>query len=500
MEEKLKRLKATFAKIKDLQYAQAVLGWDQQTYMPAGSAEGRAEQLATLAELSHSLFVSPEVAGLLEDLTLWGGTLDPESDDACLLQVASRQFKKATRLSKEWVAEYARVTAVAQSVWEQARARNEFELFCPHLERIVALKREYASFYSPYDHIYDPLLDDFEPGLKTSEVQAIFAVLRNEQVALIEAIAQRPQVDSSFLYRKCPEQEQWDFGVDVITRLGFDWKHGRQDRSAHPFTSSLGFGDVRITTRFDPNYLPMALFGSIHECGHALYEQGLAKSLARSPLADGASMAIHESQSRLWENLVGRSRDFWTYFYPRLQEAFPARLETVDLDTFYCGINRVEPSRVRVEADETTYNLHIMLRLELEIGLMEGTINVKSLPEEWNDRVESYLGLAPGSDAEGVLQDIHWSFGGLGYFPTYALGNLVASQLWEQIQKDVPGLDESIRHGEFAPLLGWLRENIHRYGAKYEPQTLVQKVTGSKIDPQPYLRYLRKKFAEIYAL
>ena len=500
MEAKLKRLKEILAKVKDLQYSQAVLGWDQQTNMPSGAAVDRAEQLATLAELSHSLFTSHEVGTLIEDLALLVKDLEPDHEDACLLRVTRRQYMKAVRLSDEWVAEHARVTALAQSVWEKARGKNDFELFRPHLERIIELKRQYSSFYSPYDHVYDPLLDDFEPGLKTSEVQAIFDGLRGEQVNLILAIAGRPQVDSSFLYKKFPEQEQWDFGVEVISRLGYDWKRGRQDRSAHPFTSSLGFNDVRITTRLQKNYLPMALFGTIHECGHALYEHGLAASLTRTPLADGASMAIHESQSRMWENLVGRSRDFWIFFYPRLQEIFPAQLGNVDLDTFYCGINRVEPSLIRVEADEATYNLHIMLRLELEIALMEGSLEVRSLPEAWNDRVESYLGLTPTSDSEGVLQDIHWSMGSLGYFPTYALGNLVASQLWEQIQKDVSGLDECIRSGEFSPLLDWLRENIHRHGAKYEPQTLVQKATGSKIDPQPYLRYLKKKFSEIYAL
>ncbi|NPV76118.1 MAG: carboxypeptidase M32 [Anaerolineae bacterium] len=500
MEAKLKRLKEILAKVKDLQYAQAVLGWDQQTYMPAGGAADRAEQLATLAELSHSLFTSQEVGALLEDIAPLANDLESDHEDACLLRVTRRQFMKATRLSDEWVAEHARVTAVAQSVWEKARELNDFELFRPHLERIIELKRQYSSFFLPYDHVYDPLLDDFEPGLKTSEVQAIFDTLRREQVDLIQAIAARPQVDSSFLHKKFPEQEQWDFGVEVITRLGYDWKRGRQDRSAHPFTSSLGFSDVRITTRFHKNYLPMALFGTIHECGHALYDQGLAASLARTPLADGASMAVHESQSRMWENLVGRSREFWVFFYPRLQEIFPAQLGNVDLDTFYCGINRVEPSLIRVEADEATYNLHIMLRLELEIALMEGSLEVRHLPEAWNDRMEAYLGLVPASDAQGVLQDIHWSFGGLGYFPTYALGNLIASQLWEQIQSDVPDLDEHIRRGEFAPLLGWLRENIHQHGAKYEPQILVQKATGSKIDPQPYLRYLRKKFSEIYAL
>jgi carboxypeptidase Taq len=500
MENKLKRLRQILARVKDLLYTQAVLGWDQQTYMPEGGAADRAEQLATLAEISHNLFTSAEVGSLLEELKPYQDSLEADSDDACLIRVASRQFQKAVRVSEEWVAEHARVTAVAQSVWEKSRAENNFELFRPHLERIVELKQEYSSFFTPYAHIYDPLLDDFEPGLLTKDVQTIFSVLRQEQVKLIQAIAARPQVDSSFLHLNFPEQKQLDFGVEVMNRLGYDWEHGRQDKSVHPFTTSLGFGDVRITTRVDEDYLPMALFGSIHECGHALYEQGVSPALFRTPLADGASMAIHESQSRMWENLVGRSHPFWTFFFPRLQQAFPTQLGNVQLETFYRGINRVQPSTIRVEADEATYNLHIMLRLELEIALLEGSVEVKSLPEAWNERMERYLGITPKLDSDGVLQDVHWSFGGLGYFPTYALGNLIASQIWERIQSDIPEMESQIGSGNFVPLLGWLRENIHQHGAKFEPQELVEKVTGSKITPQPYLKYLKQKYSEIYGL
>jgi carboxypeptidase Taq len=362
------------------------------------------------------------------------------------------------------------------------------------------LRRRYTQLFAPFDHIYDPLLDDFEPGMKTREVQAIFDVVRPQQVALVKAIAAQPPVDDSFLHLAYDEKKQWDFGVEVITAFGYDWSRGRQDKSPHPFTQSFNIDDVRITTRFSSNFLNPALFGTMHEAGHALYELGVDHALGRTPLAGGASLAVHESQSRMWENLVGRSLPFWEHFYPRLQQVFPEQLGGVGLMQFYRGVNKVQPSLIRVEADEATYNLHIMLRLEIEIGLIEGTLLVKDLPEIWNSRMQEYLGVTPPNDAVGVMQDVHWSSGLVGYFSTYALGNLVSAQLWEKIQADIPDLSEQIRRGEFATLLGWLREKVHCYGSRYEPQDLVQRVTGSKIDPAPYLRYLTKKYSEIYGL
>jgi carboxypeptidase Taq len=319
-------------------------------------------------------------------------------------------------------------------------------------------------------------------------------------VELIRAIGERPQVDDSFLHQSFNEQKQWDFGVEVITKIGFDWQRGRQDRSAHPFTTNFGIDDVRITTKFLPDFVSSAIFSSVHETGHALYEQGIDHALERTPLAGGASLALHESQSRLWENLVGRSYPFWQHFYPRLQELFPAQLGNVSVDAFYKGINKVQPSLIRIEADEATYNLHIMLRLALEIPLIEASLPVKDLPEAWNARMREYLGVTPPSDKNGVLQDIHWWGGMVGYFSTYALGNLISAQLWERLNQDIPDLAEQIRQGEFSSLLGWLRANIHRHGSKYKPQELVQRVTGSRIDPAPYLRYLTDKFSKIYNL
>jgi len=500
MESKLKQLKTLLGEVSDLRAVSALLGWDQQTYMPPGAAEDRGNHLATIDQLAHIKFTSDEVGKLLDELEPWAAMLAPDSDDARLIRVTRREYDKNTKVPAEMVAEFAQITTVAYSVWQDAKAESNFAKFQPYLEKVVDWRRRYAALFAPYDHVYDPLLDDFEPGMKTAEVKAIFDALRPQQVALIQAISERPQVDDAFLHQPFDEKKQWDFGVEVITKFGYDWNRGRQDKTVHPFTSNFGINDVRITTRFIPDYFSSGLFSTTHETGHALYEQGVDQALGRTPLAGGASMALHESQSRMWENLVSRSRPFWEGFYPRLQEYFPAQLRNVSLDTFYQGINRVEPSLIRIEADEATYNLHIMLRLETEIGLMEGRIEVKDLPEVWNVRMQEYLGLTPPDDAHGVLQDVHWSSGLMGYFSTYALGNLVSAQLWERINADIPDLREQIRRGEFSALLGWLREKVHRHGAKFEPQELVQRVTGSKIDPAPYVRYLRSKYGEIYGL
>lgn len=498
MDPKLEKLKNLLAEVYDLNQASAVLDWDFQTYMPAEGAEGRGNQLATLARIAHLKFTSDEIGQLIHDLESDG--LDPDQDDARLVERVKQEYEKQVRVPPEWVTEFNLVTSRAMAAWQTARQESSFAAFQPHLEKIVALRRDYARLYAPYDHIYDPLLDDFEPGLKTADVQAIFNTLRTEQVALVQAIAQKPPIDDAFIYQPYDEQAQWDFGVEVITDFGFDWQRGRQDRSAHPFTTSFGLDDVRITTRYEKDNGLSALFSTMHECGHALYELGFERSFFRTPLARSASLAMHESQSRMWENLVGRSLPFWSHYYPRLQERFPAYLGGLSLQDFYRGINRVNPSLIRVEADEATYNLHIMLRLDLEIALLEGNLAVSDLPAAWNALMKEYLGVTPPNDALGVLQDVHWSGGMLGYFPTYALGNLVSVQLWERIHGDLPNLDEQIARGKFDELLAWLRAHIHNQGARYEPQELIQRTTGSKIDPQPYLRYLTAKYGQIYNL
>ncbi|MCX6033811.1 MAG: carboxypeptidase M32 [Chloroflexi bacterium] len=497
MEKKLEQLKTILAEISDLNYTAALLDWDQQTYMPPGGAEARGNQMALLRYLVHERDTSPEMGKLLDDLKPYAASLDPDSDVTRLVKVTARGYEKAVRVPTKHVVEFSQATTLGQQAWVEARAKSDFSIFRPNLEKIVALRQEYASFFPNFEQPYDALLDDFEPNMKTTDVKAIFDGLRPRQVELVKAIAGKLQVDDSFLHQPFDEKKQWDFGVEVITRFGYNWNCGRQDKAQHPFTTEFGIKDVRITTRVAPDFLNSMLFGTMHECGHALYGQGAAPELERTGLEGGASLAVHESQSRMWENLVGRSFPFWQYFYPRLQEIFP-QLAGVPLEKFYKGINKVQPSFIRVEADEATYNLHIMLRLEMEIALLEGKVAAKDMPDLWNAKMQEYLGVTPPNDAKGVLQDIHWSGGAIGYFSTYTLGNLISVQLWEKINQDIPDLEEQIRQGKFETLLGWLREKIHRHGAKFEPQELVQKVTGSKIDPAPYMRYLTKKYSEIY--
>lgn len=501
MAEHIERLKALLGVISDIGNAAAVLGWDQQTYMPPGGAGARAMQLATLSRLAHEHFVSEELQSTLEMAATEVQEQDPDSDEARLIKVTNRELKKRIRVPAAWVEEHSRVTALAHQDWEKARADADFTLFAPHLEKILSLKRQYAEFFAPYDHIYDPLLDDYEPGMKTADVKPVFDDLRVRQVTLIQAIMDSGvEIDDSPLCQYFDEKSQWEFGIEVIKAFGYDLTRGRQDKAVHPFSTGFGTGDVRITTRFDENILNPALFGTMHEAGHAMYEQGIDPKFERTTLAGGTSLGMHESQSRLWENLVGRSKPFWKAFYPRLQKIFPDQLSAVKLDTFYKAINKVDRTFIRVEADEATYNLHVMVRFELEIALLEGALAINDLPQAWNDKFESFLGVRPPDDAQGVLQDVHWSAGYIGYFPTYSLGNLIAAQLWDKINQDIPELEQQIENAEFSQLLGWLHENIHQSGAKYEPLELLERVVGSGLNVDPYVKYLERKFGELYSL
>lgn len=499
-ETQLSQLKTIINKSYDLRAVVGLLHWDLETIMPPGGSPGRGHQVATLTSIAHETFTSDQVGRLLEQLLPYAEQLDPDSDDARFIQVTNRLYKKRSRVPANLMAEIAKAASDSHHVWVQARKTANFSSFEPTLENILSLRRQYADHFQPYDHIYDPLLDDYEPGLLTADVQTIFSALRPRQIDLLRAISEHQQVDDSFLHQHFDENDQWDFGVEVITDYGYDWNHGRQDKSAHPFTQDIGIGDVRITTRVLKDYFPSAFFSTTHESGHGIYCQGIAPGLDRTPLAKGASLAIHESQSRMYENLIGRSMPFWSHYYPRLQEIFPTQLGDVSIDAFYKAINKVEPSLIRVEADEATYNLHIMLRLDLEIALVEGSLEVKDLPEAWNAGMQDYLGLTPPDDSLGVLQDVHWSNGNFGYFSTYALGNLISAQLWERMLEDIPDADLHIERGDFGVITSWMREKVHRHGAKFNPQELVKRITGSKIDQEPYLRYLTKKYTEIYQL
>ena len=501
MSDKYQQLRDFLGEIFDLEAASDVLQWDLRTYMPPGGNSVRAMQIATLERLAHEKFTSDELGATLKAAKAEVSSLDPDSDEVRVVGKTERDFEQKRKIPAEWVSEYERITTLAEHAWVKARANADFAQFQPHLEEVVELRRQYIEFFAPYDHPYDPLLDYFEPGMKTSEVKAVFDILRSRQVDLVQDLAERgAPVDDSILHQPFDEDKQWEFGIEVVKALGYDFERGRQDKTIHPFTIGFGIGDVRITTRFNPNYLGTALFGSMHEAGHAMYGQGVSPNLDRTNLIEGASYGIHESQSRMMENLVGRSRPFWVAFYPRLQEFFPSQLGDCDLESFYRAINKVERSLIRVEADEATYNLHIIVRFEIETALMEGKIAVGDLPEIWNSKMEEYLGILPPDDAKGVLQDVHWSSGYIGYFPTYALGNLMASQLWVKIEEDIPDLSRQIERGEFGDLLAWLRENIHQHGAKFKPMELLKRVTGSSLSPEPYLHYLRSKYMDIYKL
>ena len=491
----LQLLKERLATIGDVNAAMEALRWDQQTYMPEGGVAGRAEQIATLSRLAHEMLVSEETEKLL-------GNADepaPGSEDAAFVRLARREFERATRLPARLVAELARTSALAQPAWERARAGSDWSSFAPHLEKIVQLQRETAEHLSYEDHPYDALLDLYEPGARKARLQGMFDELRAELVPMIRAL---PLDDRSRpLYGEFDEAKQEEFGRRVISALGYDWRRGRLDRVTHPFCISLGGpGDVRITTRFDPGWLSPALFAILHEAGHGMYEQGVDPAYSRSPLSGGTSMGLHESQSLLWENLVGRSRAFWSFYYPQLQGVFPEALGEVDLETFYGAVNESKPSEIRVEADELTYNLHILLRFELEVALLEGGLPVSELPAAWVAKMEEYLGLTPENHAKGVLQDVHWAAGLVGYFPTYTIGNVLSAQFFERATQAHPEIPEMMGRGEFGTLLGWLRENVYSHGRRYDPDELVERATGRPLDTAPYLRYLKDKFGELYGL
>jgi carboxypeptidase Taq len=501
MTENLERLNGRLAQIKRLGEVSELLGWDQQTYMPEGAAAARGEHSAALSRLIHDMFVDGETARLLSAAEAETAGADPDSDDVRLLAAVRRDYDRETRLPADLVSEISRHQAISHNVWVRARQENDFAGFAPSLEKMLDLTRRRAECLGYEAHIYDALLDAYEPSMRQADVARMFADIKPALVKLIADIAAsvRP-VDASLLHRGYPVEAQRKVTLDLAARFGFDFNRGRQDEAAHPFCSSFSRDDVRLTTRFDPAYLGQALYATLHETGHGLYEQGITAQYDPTWLGSAASLGVHESQSRLWENLVGRSRAYCEYAFPKLQAAFPDALGGETSEAFYRAVNLVRPSLVRVEADEVTYNLHIMLRFELECELLTGALAVRDLPETWNARMQAYFGIAPASDTEGVLQDVHWAEGLIGYFPTYALGNLISGQLWHAIRAQMPDIEASVRAGEFAALLEWLRANVHRYGRKYPPAELIYKATGEPLTSRYYLEYLTTKYADIYGL
>ncbi len=501
MADALAALKERLATVMDLNYAAAVLGWDQRTYMPPGGAVGRANQLGTLRKLIHEHFTAPEIGHLLDELAPLAADAQNDSNDAALVRRTRRDYDQACKLPADFVAEWARARAISNQVWEEARRTSDFALFQPHLEKQFDFAKRQAEYLGYQDHPYDALLDQYEPGMKTAQIKTLFAELKAGTLPLLKAIVNSGvQVDDSLLHQPYDEAKQEQFGVEVTRAFGYDWQRGRQDRTVHPFCTHFGRDDVRITTRFYPDFLSAALFGTMHEAGHAMYEQGVDPELSRTLLSRGASLGVHESQSRMWENLVGRSRPFWQANFGRLQALFPQQLGNADVEMFYRAVNKVQPSLIRVESDELTYNLHIMLRFELEAAILEGNVQVADLAEEWHSRMDDMLGVTPPNDAQGVLQDMHWSGGSVGYFPTYTLGNVLSVQLWERALAAHPTIPEEIGRNEYGTLLQWLRDNVHRYGRKYEPNELIERVTGESLNVQPYMNYLRTKFGDIYGV
>jgi carboxypeptidase Taq len=498
-QEKFLQLKGRLAEVHDLAKSMFLLAWDQRTMMPPQGAAVRAEQLGTLSRFAHDLFTSDEIARLLDELTDYEGTLAYESDEASLIRVARRDFERERRVPADLRSELTRAAARGYEAWVDARARSDYASFLPHLQRNVELRQRYAECFDA-DEPYDALLEDYEPGMKAAEIREVFDVLKPELIGLVGAVSEhQDRVDTSFLQGSFPPDRQRELSLTVLGLLGFETDSWRLDTTAHPFASSMSTGDIRLTTRFKDHDVSDALFSTMHEFGHGVYERNVDPALERTLLCRGASMTLHESQSRLWENLVGRSRPFWAFFYPTFQSIFP-EFDAVGEEAFYRAINKVEPSYFRVEADEVTYSLHIILRFELEQELLSGELGLHDLPEVWNARMEEYLGVKVTDDAHGVLQDTHWSAGSLGYFPTYALGNVVSLQIWEQALAAMPDLPDQIGRGEFGQLREWLRDQLYRHGRKLMPKELIERITGGGLDPAPYLRYLSGKVGDVYEI
>lgn len=498
MQEKFDRLMALLGEASDLGAASGVLAWDQETYMPEGGAEARARQMATIEKLAHEKFTGDEVGKLLDELADWAGDQPYESNAASVVRVATRNYRRMTRVPSSLVEKYARARGQSFNAWVKARRESDYEAFRPHLEEMVRLTSEMADAIGYQECRYDALLDAFEPGMLTRDIESLFAELKAGLVPLARDIISRSaSVDDSFLYREYPDLQQWEFTMEVLRSLGFDLKRGRQDRAEHPFTTSFSPGDVRVTTRIKPGDFTSGLFATIHEAGHGMYDQGIPSELEGGPLADGASAGVHESQSLMWENLVGRSRGFWENLYPRLAGRFPEQTRGISIDQFFRAINKAKPSLIRVDADEVTYNLHIFIRFELEQLMFSGRADFRRLPEFWSERMREYLGIVPSDDAHGILQDVHWSEGLFGYFPSYTIGHLLAVQFFTQAQKEHPQIGADISAGQFSTLLKWLNERIHQYGSKLTPKELVEKVTGGRLEVGPYLRYIEGKYRSI---
>ena len=499
MQKKFELLKEKMAEIADLQSLGALAGWDQQVYMPPKGGEARSLAIAALDKAVQEKSTAPELGGLIDDCYDWALAKGQDSDDAAFLRIARRDYERRKKLPLDFVIERSKASSEAINIWTRARAENDYESFVPCLEKVITLSRREADYVGYKDNPYDALVDTFEEGMTKAVLEKTLSGLRDGLLPVYKSILEhKDAVSSDLLKVPCDEDKQFAFVNEVVAALGFDSARGRQDRAAHPFTTSFGLDDVRITTRTSKNWLPEALYSSVHECGHALYDQGYPASFARTPLASGASMGIHESQSRMWENVVGRSLPFCEWLLPLLNKYFPDSFASVTPEQLYHALNKVEPSHIRTEADEVTYNLHIILRFEMETALLSGLIKPKDAPALWNEKARKYIGVVPEKYSDGILQDIHWALGYIGYFPTYALGNIMAAQFYAQAQAAMPGLRGAIARGNFKPLRGWLGEQIHCHGRKYTAGQLLKRVTGAELGHGAFVNYLREKYSVIY--
>lgn len=487
--------------VSDLRTAANVLQWDQMTYMPPGGAGARGRQIAVLERLAHEKAIDPSVGQMLANLRAYGEAQPYDSDGAALVRVAQREYDRATLVPAEFAAELSEHMSATYEIWTHARAENDFAMVRANLEKTLELSRRYADYFPGYEHPADALIDESDYGMKASSVRALFDALEARLTPLVQTITSLPPADDSPLHRGFPVDKQLAFGERIITDFGYDFARGRQDSTVHPFATRFCWGDVRITTRLREDDLGDGLFSTMHESGHAMYEQGIDWNFCGSPLGTGTSSGVHESQSRTWENLVGRSRPFWQHYYADLQATFPGKLDDVNVDQFYRAINKVQRSFIRTDADEVTYNLHVIVRFGLELEMLEGKLAIRDLPEAWNARYQEVLGITPPTDTLGVLQDVHW-YGGLigGQFQGYTLGNILSGQFWEAALAARPEIPAEIGQGKFETLHTWLSENIYQHGSKFTADELVRRVTGSPITIEPYMRYLTTKYGELYEL
>jgi carboxypeptidase Taq len=502
MNSKLQQLRERLAEIEDLAQAAEIAGWDQLTQMPPKGASQRAEVLATLEKIAHEKFVSAEIGHLLEsaaaELDATGRT-SPEDNDVALVHHTQRVWDKSRRVPTVLAGEIAKASSLGQEIWVEARRNSDFKAFAPALAQHLELKQRYVECFDGFDCAYDALLDDYEPQMTTAEVTRLFAELRDELVPLIAEVTKH-QVDDSIVHGSFPVDAQRRLVREVVELQGWNAAGWRMDDSAHPFATSFGATDVRITDRWEEAYFASGLFGAMHETGHGLYEAQIAPELMRTPLGHGVSLGVHESQSRMWENMVGRGRPFSHVLAPKVGQIFGGALTDVSPDRLFRAVNRIQPSLIRVEADEATYGLHIIIRFELEQAMVNGEVSVEDLPEAWNAKYKEYLGIDVPDDAQGVLQDVHWSGGMIGYFSTYALGNLIAGQLWKQVHSEISDLDAQLAAGDLSGLREWLRVNVHQHGAKYLTPVLLKRVVGTGVEVGPFVEYLKAKLSEVYDL